>query len=458
VASVGDNVFVVADDGSGYFVGGTSCAAPSWAAFTALANQQAAAAGYPSIGFINPTIYPIGKSANYLSDFHDIVTGNNFWGSSTNKFPAVPGYDLCTGWGTPGGDNLIDALAAVSDSLAVAPGQGFVSFGAPGGPFTANTVNFSLTNSGTSSLKWSLINTSSWLTASVANHTLTPGSPAANVAVSLNAAADTLSPGTYTAGVLFSNQTTHTTRTREFTLLVGQPLIQNGNFDDAVLSGWAQSGGVYQVASRHHTTSYPVYNWEFVDSNGLDSGISPHSGTYFEVNSCPENVGYLTQAVPTIPGQSYLLSFWFTSLAAGTTQQFIVNWNTNSTTTNTILNLLNPPAFGWTYTNFVLAAAGTNTLLQFGGRNDTSWFGLQDINLVAIPLPNIRLIPQVANNALLLTWNSQTNLAYEVQGSTNVASSNWLNLSTNVATGPILTATNPIGSYPAMFYRVLLLP
>ena len=43
--------------------------------------------------------------------FHDITTGNNFWRGSPNRFPAVPGYDLCTGWGTPNGTNLITALA-----------------------------------------------------------------------------------------------------------------------------------------------------------------------------------------------------------------------------------------------------------------------------------------------------------------------------------------------------------
>ena len=60
-------------------VGGTSCAAPLWAGFTALLNQQAALAGIPTVGFLNPAIYAIGKGPNYTADFHDITTGNNFW-------------------------------------------------------------------------------------------------------------------------------------------------------------------------------------------------------------------------------------------------------------------------------------------------------------------------------------------------------------------------------------------
>ncbi len=43
--------------------------------------------------------------------FHDITTGNNSWSDSPNLFYAVPGYDLCSGWGTPIGSNLVNLLA-----------------------------------------------------------------------------------------------------------------------------------------------------------------------------------------------------------------------------------------------------------------------------------------------------------------------------------------------------------
>src|SRR5262249_18329072 len=75
VAMTGDDVFVIADSGVHYTgVGGTSCAAPLWAGFVALANQQAAQGGTPLVGFLNPLIYPIGKGANYASSFHDVTT------------------------------------------------------------------------------------------------------------------------------------------------------------------------------------------------------------------------------------------------------------------------------------------------------------------------------------------------------------------------------------------------
>lgn len=84
--------------------GGTSFAAPMWAGYLALANQQAAANGTPAPGFINPAIYPLGLSSAYDSDFHDIVSGND------KVFPTTTGYDLPTGWGSPNGAGLINFL------------------------------------------------------------------------------------------------------------------------------------------------------------------------------------------------------------------------------------------------------------------------------------------------------------------------------------------------------------
>ena len=111
VALTADNVLVLYGNGGSGDFGGTSCAAPLWAAFMALVNQQATGNGSPMAGFINPAIYSLGGGASYTSVFHDITTGNNTSGSSPTRFFAAAGYDLCTGWGTPNGNNMINALA-----------------------------------------------------------------------------------------------------------------------------------------------------------------------------------------------------------------------------------------------------------------------------------------------------------------------------------------------------------
>jgi hypothetical protein len=121
VALTADGVYVIADNGVAYpGVGGTSCAAPLWAGFTALINQQAATAGLSPVGFINPAVYEIGQSANYSNCFHDITTGNNESPENPTNFPAVSGYDLCTGWGTPAGTNLINAILSANAYPALA--------------------------------------------------------------------------------------------------------------------------------------------------------------------------------------------------------------------------------------------------------------------------------------------------------------------------------------------------
>jgi subtilase family serine protease len=84
--------------------GGTSFAAPLWAGYIALVNQQLAAQGTSTIGFINPTIYAQNVTSVYDTDFHDITSGKS------GSYSAVTGYDLVTGWGSPNA-GLIGALA-----------------------------------------------------------------------------------------------------------------------------------------------------------------------------------------------------------------------------------------------------------------------------------------------------------------------------------------------------------
>ena len=84
--------------------GGTSYAAPQWAGFAAMLNEQAVTDGESTAGFLNPAIYSIGIGSSYGSDFHDITSGSN------GEYKAVPGFDLVTGWGSFNGPSLITTL------------------------------------------------------------------------------------------------------------------------------------------------------------------------------------------------------------------------------------------------------------------------------------------------------------------------------------------------------------
>jgi subtilase family serine protease len=90
--------------------GGTSASAPMWAALIALADQYAGR----HLGFVNPAIYRIARSASYHHAFHDITTGNNtvqFPHTTITGYQAAPGWDPVTGWGSPNAQVLIPLLA-----------------------------------------------------------------------------------------------------------------------------------------------------------------------------------------------------------------------------------------------------------------------------------------------------------------------------------------------------------
>ncbi|MGB7986865.1 MAG: protease pro-enzyme activation domain-containing protein [Terracidiphilus sp.] len=118
--------------------GGTSFASPRWAGFMALVNQQAASAGKAPIGFLNPTIYALAESspANYAADFHDITSGINNcnWVDcyDPQDFSAGTSYDEVTGWGSPTGQSLIDALVGADTPSFVLTSSGTGATISPG--------------------------------------------------------------------------------------------------------------------------------------------------------------------------------------------------------------------------------------------------------------------------------------------------------------------------------------
>jgi kumamolisin len=99
-----DTGYNITVDGQSSVVGGTSAVAPLWAALIALLNQQL---GKP-VGFLNPQIY----AATVRTGFRDITSGNN------GAYSAGPGWDACTGWGSPIGGGLLTALGATSTSFS----------------------------------------------------------------------------------------------------------------------------------------------------------------------------------------------------------------------------------------------------------------------------------------------------------------------------------------------------
>ena len=85
---------------------GTSAATPTFAGMVSRINDALVAAGKPTVGFINPTLYAAGGSVGT-----DITSGNNKKKACKAGFPAVVGFDAVTGLGTPLWNRLHSILA-----------------------------------------------------------------------------------------------------------------------------------------------------------------------------------------------------------------------------------------------------------------------------------------------------------------------------------------------------------
>ena len=107
VSSSGDDIF--------FSAGGTSAAGPFWAALIALADQYA---GH-RLGFVNPAVYRVGRSASYHQAFHDVTSGSNsvvFPDQTITGYQAGPGWDPVTGWGSPDASVLVPLLVRYAGS------------------------------------------------------------------------------------------------------------------------------------------------------------------------------------------------------------------------------------------------------------------------------------------------------------------------------------------------------
>jgi hypothetical protein len=105
------------DDGESYnVIGGTSGAAPVWAAIVALADASSTCQANGGAGFLNPNLYTAGEGSASSSTFTDITTGNNGIGQydAPYAYAATAGYDLATGWGAPDAAGVISAVCAGS--------------------------------------------------------------------------------------------------------------------------------------------------------------------------------------------------------------------------------------------------------------------------------------------------------------------------------------------------------
>ncbi|HEY6386909.1 MAG TPA: S53 family serine peptidase [Candidatus Acidoferrum sp.] len=243
--------------------GGTSFAAPMWAGYIALVNQQLAENGQPTIGFINPTIYSQSLTSSYASEFHDITSG------TSGSFSAVTGYDLVTGWGSPNGTGLINALAPTSTSpnfsISASPGSVSVVQGGNG----SSTITTAVTGGFNSAIALSATGQPTGVTVSfVPTPIAAPGSGSSTMSI---AVASTTATGSYTITVTGTGGGITQTATVNLTVTA----VAAGNF---TLS--ASPTSLTITRSSHGTTTITIHPTNgfagsvTLSASGLGSGVT----------------------------------------------------------------------------------------------------------------------------------------------------------------------------------------
>ncbi|HEX4789272.1 MAG TPA: S53 family peptidase [Actinospica sp.] len=116
-------------DGEYYnIIGGTSGAAPLWAAVLALADATSSCQANGNAGFVSPNLYAAGEGASASSTFNDVTSGNNGISAfgAPYAYPATAGYDMASGWGSPNATGVVSTVCAGN---VISPSSYFVADG-----------------------------------------------------------------------------------------------------------------------------------------------------------------------------------------------------------------------------------------------------------------------------------------------------------------------------------------
>jgi len=186
--------------------------------------------------------------------------------------------------------------------------------------------------------------------------------------------------------------------------------ILNGGFEAGTFTNWTASGN-YGVSAVS-----PAVNYR-------------HSGAYGAQLYANTSLGFLSQTLTTTPGTVYSISFWLYNPTSITNNEFRVSWNGAA-----LLDMTNLPVTGWTNIQLMVTATASTSVLQFGYRNDTAYFGLDDVSVSSVQSLGIASISRSGTNLVINGTGGLSGRTYYVLMGTNLMEpvNQWTPVATNV--------------------------
>jgi|GEM_PF-2883134 len=335
---------------------------------------------YPLVRMTNNATGSVYYARTYNWSSTSVMTGTNIVSTEFMVPANLPAGNYSLVVVANGNASAPVAFTFNPDPLKITELSGFVSSGPIGGPFEPNEQAYFLKNSGTSSLNWTLVSTSQWLNVTSTGGSLVAGGQS-TVIISVNSSATNMSVGQYTAVVWITNLSTGVSQSIPFELEIDS-ILQNGGFEYGSFADWDISGNL--------GGSSVVGNF-----SGSGTLNSDHSGNFSAFLGMNNSMGYLSQTLPTAPGQSYLLSLFVNSLTAkGSSNEFAISWDG--------LTLFDQQEFttiGWTNLQFIVWSTSGRTDLEFEFQSATNYFRLDDVFLTNLP-PTLSIASQPINQVV----------------------------------------------------------
>ena len=168
----------------------------------------------------------------------------------------------------------------------------------------------------------------------------------------------------------------------------------------------------------------------------------------------------ISQTLTTVPGQSYLLSFWINNPVDGFDQEFHAGWNPDGDPADPVYDLVGPGILPWTHLQWVVTASAPRTVLWLAAQNSAYGFGVDDVSVTPIPPVAIRSVAR-DGDVVVLGWRTAPGLPYQVQFKAALEDADWTDLGAPVIpAGDDATAvdTPDAGDAAGRFYRLVPVP